>query len=545
MKRRILFCLSVVLLLGLSAACSGGPEAGGPGGAAPGTELAGEVLRIVGDEPDTVDPQCTSEHYNVALNVFDRLVEVRPLPGGTSEIRPSLAESWEISPDGREYTFHLHENVVFSNGSPLTSSDVGFTLTRLLTHPDACNRDLAEEILGAEALENGETDTLEGFRILSDRDFVITLKAPCAAFLACLSTPGASILDEESTTEAGDGFGTDPALTVGTGPFRLLEMNAGSGMLMEANAGCWSGPPRCRGLAVHYVGDTETRRLMFENGKLDILDLEDIGGEAEYFIHGDIYQDQLRHGPRVGITYLALNQSVEPLGDVRVRRALQLALDRKLLLDAVYSGRGTVENGILPRGLIGHNPDLPAIPFDPEAARALLREAGYGDGFDLEISVSGVPTENTMDLLKIIVSMWEEVGVRAAVVSLDEDDYMTRRKAGQLACYLSNWSADYNDPNNFLYTFFGSRENTDGRSLCYPDEAVMERVRQARSIVDEEQRIRAYQDLERRIIQEDAAWIPLFSREHYFVINKRVKGFQVPWNGWSNTCYRDVALASP
>ena len=155
-------------------------------------------LRIVAETPETLDPQRDGGDDNVALNVFDRLVEVRVDADGDSAIVPSLAEAWRISEDGLTYTFTLRQGVRFSNGSALTSSDVGFTLRRLLTHPDAVGGYNASHILGAEALRSGEADALAGFRMLSDREFSVTLAEPCAAFLACLSTPGFSILDAET-----------------------------------------------------------------------------------------------------------------------------------------------------------------------------------------------------------------------------------------------------------------------------------------------------------------------------------------------------------
>ena len=122
-------------------------------------------LVSVEDEPDTVDFQCTTIYYTIAQNVFNRLVEMESDEKGDIEILPSLAESWEISDDGRTYTFRLRDDVNFSNGSPLTASDVEYTFTRLLTHPDSCNRDIVDGILGAEALMNGEADQLEGFQV--------------------------------------------------------------------------------------------------------------------------------------------------------------------------------------------------------------------------------------------------------------------------------------------------------------------------------------------------------------------------------------------
>ena len=503
-------------------------------------------LKFVDDNPNTVDPQCTSEYYTVALNIFDRLVEIQSDPeSGSSEIVPSLAESWEISPDGLTYSFRLREGVQFSNGSPLTASDVEFTLRRLLTYPDACNQDIAMMIRGARELSEGRVRSLPGFRAEGDYDFSLTLEQPYAPFLACLSTPGASILDEESTLEAGNAFGKVPELTIGTGPFIFQEWTPGFRMLLSANPDCWSGPPRCEGLYIQLLSDSEAQRLLFERGDLDILDLDNLGNEAEFFVHGDIYQDNLREGPRVGISYIALNQSVEPLGDVRVRRALQLSLNRQLLLDAVFGGRGTLENGIFPHGLIGFNPDLPEIPYDPEEAVRLLAEAGYADGFTLPISYPDNSTTTMRELLTLVASMWQEIGVRTLTLEVPEEEFMAQRKSGALACYSNTWSADFNDPDNFIYTFFGTPEHTRSRSLCYPDNEVMERIRNARAIVNEAARIREYQDLERKIVQEDAAWIPLFSKQHIFVVSDRVDGFRVSWNGWSSNRYRDVAVVTP
>ena len=500
-------------------------------------------LVAVEDEPDTVDFQCTTIHYTIAQNVFNRLVEMESGPDGDIEILPSLAKSWEISDDGCAYTFHLRENVTFSNGAPLTASDVLYTVTRLLTHPDSCNRDIADGILGAAQLEKGETDTLAGFRVLGDLDFTITLEEPFSAFLASLSMPGASILDEETTKAAGSRFGTDPECTVGTGSFILWKWEAGKGMLLKANPNCWQGAPRCEGLDLRFLTEPQELRRMFENGEIDVLDLDEVGNAAEFFYHGDIYRDRLFQVQRIGTTYIALNESVAPLDDVRVRKALQLALNRPMLLAAIYSGRGNVENGIYPHGLYGFNPDLPEIPYDPEEALRLLAEAGYPDGFSLTISANTSSTQWEIALIRLAVSMWEKVGVKASIDVLEESEFMRLRKSGRLACYAALWTADYDDPDNFIYTFFGNRENTTFRSLCYPKEDVMERVTRARGIRDAEARIREYRELERIIVQEDAAWIPLFSRLRYYATSERLRGIQSSWNGSVKNMYREMSVA--
>ena len=499
-------------------------------------------LRVVDDEPDTVDFQCTTLHYTVALNVFNRLVETETDEEGNTKIVPSLAESWSISDDGLEYTFRLREGVTFSSGQKLTAEDVRYTFMRLLTHPMSRNREIAAEIAGAEMLTRRETDDLAGFRVEGDYVFTIELAEPFPAFLACLSTPAASILNEESVTEAGDDFGLDPAKTIGTGPFIMEEWTPGKNMKLKANPDCWSGAPGFDGLELVYVTDEVEQRLRFERGELDILDLDKLGDEAEYFIHGDKYRDRLYRAAQVDISYIALNQSIEPLNDVNVRKALQTALDRQMLLDAFYSGRGIVENGIFPHGLTGFNPDLEPIPYDPEEAKRLLEEAGYPDGFDLEILVNISSGRTRRQMMQMVARMWEQIGVRSTVRVVTESEFMAKRTAGEAACYTATWSADYNDPDNFIYSFFGSRENTLYRSLCYPDRDVIRRVQDARGIRDEKERLAEYAALEKKIIREDAAWIPLFSRTHMYVTGERVEHFETAWNGWCEPVYSRITL---
>ena len=539
-KTILCLLLAFALLSAFFTACSAPEENDGPrqpqtAPIEPDTSL---FITMVEDEPDTVDFQCTTIYYTVATNVFDRLVEMKTDAEGNAKIVPSLAESWEVSEDGRAYTFHLRENVTFSNGSPLTASDVLYTLTRLLTHPDSCNRDIADDIVGAEALERGEADRLEGFALLGDLDFTLTLNQPFEAFLACLSMPGASILDEETTLAAGNRFGLDPEWTIGTGPFILWQWEPRKGMMFRANPNSWLGTPGCEGVNLLFMTEPEEVRAMFEKGDMDILDLDEVGNSAEFFIHGDIYQDRLHQVQRIGITYIALNESIAPLNDVRVRRALQLGLNRVVLLDAVYSGRGTVENGIFPHGLYGFNPELPEIPYDPDEARSLLAQAGYADGFDLTVSVKSSSTQWEMILMEMAVSMWEKIGVRASIEVMEENEFMRLRKNGSLSCYTAMWTADFNDPDNFIYTFFGNSENSSFRSLCYANEEIMARVRQARTISDAEARLKEYQALEKIIVQDDAAWIPLFSRLRHYVVSERLEGFQVTWNGSVKNCFR-------
>lgn len=543
------FAASAVFAL---AGCGAGGDNGGsqapPGpGGAQGRDLASgkgreEFLKIVDDDPDTVDVQCTTDYYTVGMNIFDRLLEVAPGSDGTSKLVPSLAESWVISDEGCTYTFKLREGVKFTNGADLTADDVLYTFERLLTYRKSVNQDFVDQIKGAKALENGLATTLEGFEIMGDYVFKITLEEPYAGFLACLSTPAVSIYDRETTEAAGEDFGLVPEKTIGSGPFLLTGWTLGSELVLEANPDYWGGAPKLAGVVLKIVDSAETQRMMFENGELDIMDLDRAPGQMEYFVNSKTYAPHIVSGTRVGTYYYSFNQNIEPFGDVRVRKALQMAIDRQTILDAVYSGQGKLENGIFPTGLIGYNPSLPMIPYDPQAAKALLAQAGYPNGFDMEIAQSSDAGDSGKQMNEIVQAMLGEIGIRVSIREYDSASYLDVRKNGELPMYFSSWSADFNDPDNFIYTFFGTADNTFRRSMNYGDTAAIDRVAAARSIVDDEERIREYQALEEKIIQEDACFIPLFSKRHLFVVNPRVHNFTVSWNGWSGNYYSGVTV---
>lgn len=555
MKKLMSLLLAAALLTATLAGCGGESTSAGTAetatsaaeSTADNTTASGldttSFLKIVEDNPDIVDPQCTTEYYTVGMNIFDRLVEVQANDDGTSEIVPSLAKSWTISDDGLTYTFQLEEGVKYSNGADLTASDVLYSIRRMLSYEKALNDDIYDIIEGAEAFQNGEAEEISGFEQISDYEFSITLTQPYAAFLACLTTPGASILDEETTEAAGDQFGLDPAVTIGTGPFIFESWEVNAEMVLVANPDCWSGAPACDGIVMKIVPDESTQRMMFENGEIDLLDLDNAASQMEYFLNNEQYADQIVSGTRVGINYIGLNEKVEALSNVLVRQALQRAVDRQAILNALYAGRGNVENGIFPHGLIGYNPDLPEIPYDVEEAKALMAEAGYADGFSMELCYSSESSQTTKDLLEIVAAQWAQIGVQASVVEVDSGSFTDQRAAGELDAYTGEWSADFNDPDNFIYTFFGNLENTETRGLFYSNEEVINRVAAARGIVDEDQRVAEYQALEQLLIQEEAVWVPLYSREHLYVVSPRVSGFTVSWNGWSSNYYRNVSVS--
>lgn len=503
-------------------------------------DTTGYLVAALNADIQTADVQKTSKDYEVPFNIFDRLVDVEVDADGNSKIVPSLAENWDISDDGLEYTFHLRQGVKFHNGNDFTAEDVAYTFHRMLTVEGGVNTEFIDQIKGADELLAGETDTLEGVEVVDDYTIKVTLKEPFAGFLASISSPGVSIYDSEATEAAGDQFGMDPAVTVGTGPFEFSSWSFNNQLVLTRNEDYWKGASKLPGVVIKIIPDTETQSMMFESGELDILDLDYAADSVDRFT--ETYPEQIVQGPRVGIVYFTMNFNKEPFQDVRVRKAVQMSIDRQAILDALYGGRGQVEQGIFPHGLIGFNPDQEEIKYDPEAAKALLAEAGYADGFDMEIAADSSASDTMTMALEIVSDQLAEVGIRAEIKNYDESTWLETRKSGELGSFMSTWSADYNDPDNFIYTFFGNEEKTKIRSINYPDTEVMNRVAKARTIVNEDERLAEYKALEEKIVHEDAAWVPMFSRLHLFAVSKRVEGFAPLWSGLSDQLFYNVSI---
>lgn len=510
-------------------------------GATRGTEVdtTGYLVTVLNADIQTADVQKTSKNYQMPLNIFDRLVDIE-VTDGTSKIIPSLAETWDISADGLEYTFHLRKDVKFHNGNDFTAEDVAYTFNRMLTTTGAVNTEFLDQVKGAAELLEGKAETLEGLEVIDDYTVKVTLKEPYAAFLACISSPGVSIYDSEATEAAGDQFGMDPSVTVGTGPFKFASWTLNDQLVLTANPDYFKGAPQIPGVVVKVIPDTETQTMMFENGELDIIDLDYVTDAIDRF--EETYPDQIVQGPRVGTTYFTMNYKIEPFDKVEVRKAVQMAIDRQAILDALYGGRGQIEQGIFPHGLIGFNPNQTVIPYDPEAAKALLAEAGYADGFTMEIAADSSASDATTMALEIIAEQLSQVGITAEIKNYDESTWLDTRKSGEMGSFMSTWTADFNDPDNFIYTFFGNDEKSKIRSINYPDTAVMERVAGARAIVNEDERLAEYQALEEKLIHEDAAWVPMYSRLHLFAVSKRVQNFTPVWSGLSDMVFYGVSL---
>ncbi len=491
----------------------------------------------------TMDVHKTSNDYLLPMNVFDTLFSFVKKDDGSTEIVNSLAESYEISEDGKTYHFKLRDGVVFSDGTPLTAQDVKFTFERMLTLPDSAQTDYAIPIEGAQDMLDGKADTLKGITVEDDLNFSITLENPFAGFLPSLATPSTSIYSEKIVTEAGDDFGVVPEKTLGTGPYIIKEWTRGSGLKFEYNPRYWGDEPSVKKVEASVM-EPQVMNMAFQKGDLDILDCLLIDSAiVKSTYKTDAYKDHIVSIDRMGLNFFMLNEKTEPLNNVQVRKAIQQAIDRESILTAIYDGDGKLEDGIYPTGCIGYsNENQGWLKYDPDAAKKLLADAGYADGFDMEICLDSTAADSVKNAVQVIEQNLNAIGIRVTIRSLDHASYLDLRNSGDMSSYMALWLLDFNDPDNIIYTFFGNEDNTKIRSNNYSDKAVIDRVAAAKTIVDETERNKEYAALEKKLIQEDAAWVPMFSLKHLFVTSERVAKFTPHWAGWSDFYFAETEL---
>ena len=486
----------------------------------------------------TMDVAETTDDYLVPMNVFDRLFETRP-NGSSSEVVKSLVTDWSVSEDGLTYDFTLRDGVVFSNGSRLTASDVQFSFERLLKAAKE-NTDIPLEVAGGEAVLSGEADSLEGFKVTDDTHFSVTLSQPNAGFVAELSAPAMSIVDAESMSA---GFGKVPAETIGSGPYKVTEWVSNDHYTLQYNDKYWGAEPSVKKVIVKVIPDATSQNLMFQNGELDIIDLSNLDSAIVASTYKTLSADRIVSTPKVGMVYLIMNENNPYLQDVNVRRAIGMAIDRDQIIQGIYMGDALPENGIIPTGVWAHNDALEGFPYDPKGAEALLQEAGYKKGeVKFELSMDSTANTSIQLIYAFISDQLKKVGIEATVASYDHSAWLALRSSSEMDSFVARWGMDYNDPANIMYTFFGTEEFTRNRSLNYADKDVIARVAAARAITDDAAREAEYQALEKKIIQDDAAWIPFCAELHLWCLGDRVASFTPQWAGFSDYYAADVTL---
>lgn len=531
MKKTLALLLCTMMILGLVAGCGNDAQQSGDG--------KPQYLNIaITTDPATLDVQKTTGDYDIPMNIYDRLIDCLTVDG-EPKLVPGLAKSWDISEDGLVYTFHLRDDVKFHNGEMFEADDVKFTIERMMNPENEClNTWFFDMIKGAEARWNGEADEVEGVKVIDEHTVEITLEYAFGGFLANISSTPCAIYNREATEAAGDQFGVDPTVTVGSGPFIAKEWTLNDKIVLDTNPDYWQEPSKLAGIVYKNIPDEETQRMEFEAGNIDIFFASNAISQVKYFQESETWKDCIHAVREAGSYFYLPNLSMEPYNDVNVRKAIASAIDKQLLIDTIYEGFGFVSHGMLVDGILGYNPELESMPYDPEAAKEYLKAAGYGPG-ELKIAFMmdmGTGTEYKMNIA--IQDMLKQVGIEMELQQTDDAAYYQNRLDCAIPMERNCWWVDYNDPDNVLYSYF-SRRAQEGNSVGCTDEWVFDMLDKARREVDADKRLKMYQEIEAYLV-ENVYFIPIFQPQLTVITQPNISNYTPAWNGWTSTCYYGI-----
>jgi peptide/nickel transport system substrate-binding protein/oligopeptide transport system substrate-binding protein len=473
------------------------------------------------DSRDTYDPRSLDPALSTDVPtgravgyVFDGLVRFTP----DAQVVPGLAHSWEVSTDGLTYTFHLRSGVKFHDGRPFKASNVVHSFERVLDPKTKGGRGWPlYPIAGAKEFADGKGTSISGLSAPDDTTIVIRLSEPFAIFPKLLAMPVAAVVPDSVPSN----FGEHP---IGTGPWKFVEWKHDDYLKFAANPDYFGGRPKADSLMSRIVPEPSTAVAEFESGNVDVLYVPE--GETRNWEQTDEKKAMLESAPALRVFYIAINTTRGPLADIRVRQALNYATDAKGILDGIVSGRGNVAAGVIPPARAGGDSTRKGYTRDTAKAKALLKAAGFPNGFDVELWSSQTPPFPR--IAQTVQANLKDIGVRVTLVQRDASSMREAARAGKTDMALKDWYADYPDAENFLYPLLHSVNKGVGGNVSFYSNPNFDRlVSAARREQDEAKRTAMYAQADSMEYQ-DAPMIYLFFYKELYAVQPWITNFKVP-----------------
>jgi len=488
MRRRVaLIAAGVITALALSA-CSTGERVDLGG------ESAGNLVAAIAGEPDQLDPQKTSAYFSFEIleNVYDTLVE----PDENLQMRPALAESWEVSPDQLTWTFHLRRGVTFHDGSPFTAEDVVYSYRRIIDQ-QLSNAYRFSAVTGVTA---PDPSTVE-----------ITVKQPTPNLLVNIGGFKGMAIVQRKNVESG-AIATHP---IGTGPFAFKSAKSGDSITLTANKNYWGGPPAVSGVIFRFVPEASTALSALQAGEIDWTD--SIPRQRVEELRGD---DSLTLGitPGNDYWYLTLNEARKPFDDARVRRAIAYGIDRDAIVQATSYGTATANQLAIPKGSPWYT-DYHGYTRDIDKAKTLLGQAGVND-LTLDMMATSEYPE-TVTAAQIIADNLAPLGITVKIRTVDFATWLDDENRGNFDMLMMGWLGNI-DPDDFYY----AQQHTGGKSNAqkYSNPTVDALLDAGRTETNPDTRKADYAKAA-TIIADDASYIYLYNPSVIAAWSKKLSGY--------------------
>ena len=488
-------------------------------------------------EPTQLDPHTHVLWltYRVVYHLFESFVQpdLTTDESDVVDIVPALAESWNISDDGKTYTFNLRKGVNFHDGTPWNAEAAKFNFDRLLDPGFEFYNEFAGAILNA-----WWTGDVASYRVVDEFTFEVTLKNTVSNFLQRLANGGygsAGMVSPAALASLGDeAFGNHP---VGTGPFKFKERVFGEKIVLEKNTDYWDSNriPKYDQLIFRPIADDAARELALISGSADIIATP--SPDSFDYLKNEGFNVVLRDGPNLQLIWL--NMEDPKLQDIRVRRAIYMAIDRQGICTQLRLGECEPAWGILNNRGLGYDPNFKPYPYNPEQARALLAEAG-AEGLQLRFdwSTGGAGAVGMESFVQWVQRDLREVGIQVELVKWDVGTYFSQMLSGMKEG-TSLMTIEWGEP-SFIWVEFVVMSTGGYNTGKYSNPEVdklMEMVKSSLSTDDQIVHLRRVQE----IAGNDVPWIPVFSPKLKYAMSSKIQGFVLAPEHWQDFSIIDIS----
>ncbi|RVD16746.1 MAG: ABC transporter substrate-binding protein [Mesorhizobium sp.] len=493
----------------------------------PNAKQGGEIIATYKDDVTTLDPAIGYDWQNWSMikSLFDGLMDYEP---GTTNLKPDLAESYEIAPDGKTFTFKLRHGVKFHNGREMTADDVKYSLDRV-TNPktQSPGAGFFGSIKGYDDVAAGKADGLSGVTVVDPYTVKFELSRPDATFLHVMAINFAHVVPKEEVEKYGADFGKHP---VGTGAFKLAEWTLGQRIVFVRNPDYWhKGLPHLDKITFEVGQEPIVALLRMQKGEID-LPLDGIPPAKFQEVMADPEQKaRVVEGGQLHTGYITMNTTMAPFDNVKVRQAVNMAINKARIVQ-IINNRAVPANQPLPPSMPGYDKEYKGYPYDVAKAKALLAEAGHPDGFDTQLFAMN--TDPNPRIAQAIQQDLAAIGIKASIQALAQANVIAAGgdKAGAPMIWSGGmgWIADFPDPSNFYGPILGCAGAVPGgwNWSWYCNKDLDAKAAEADSITDpakSEERNKMWSSIYDKIM-EDAPWAPVFNEQRFSMKSARMGG---------------------
>lgn len=490
---------------------------------------AGALVYGSAGPPVNLEPGNITDGNSVIVQeqIYNRLIETKP---GTTELQPGLATEWKASQDGKTWTFKLRSGVKFHDGTDFDAEAVKFNVERWWDEKHEFGYRTAgktyeiwRDIFGD--FKGKPESLLQNITVQGKDTITFVLKQPFASFPAAIASGYFGIASPTAIKKAGAQYGTPSSLAVGTGPYVFKEWRSGDRIVLEKNPNYWKpGFPKSNQLVMRFITDPAARLAQLRAGTIDFT--VDLAPDQLKEVQSDATLDMLKR-PSLNVGYLALNPSYPPLSKLEVRQAIAVALNKKEIVKAFWGELGENSPHFTPPLMQEFQSEqVQDYPFNPQAAKQALTQAGYPNGFPLKLwymPVSRPYFPNPKPIAEAFAADLSAIGIKVNLQTKDWAAYLAdRNKSPGFQAFMLGWTGDYGDPDTFYYPHFGPGSTKDIGS--WKNEQLFTLLDKGRATTDKAERSKIYKQID-ELLYTEAVRIPIVHSQPLLAKRKSVSGW--------------------